>query len=75
MIHEIALTIVFGLPIVAYLGMLTFLSFLVAAYIGFANYRHLRFRPAFKWHPIMVIISFALVIIHMIVASSIFLGY
>ena len=75
MIHAIALTLILGLPIVAYLGMLAFMSLLATAYIGFANYKKLPHRPAFRWHPRMVVVSFVLILIHMFFASSIFLGY
>lgn len=74
MIHQIVLITFLGLPLVVYGGIITFLSFLFTATIGFTNYRNIRF-VSFKWHPIMVVISFILAIIHMIFAFSITFGY
>ena len=74
MIHQIAIYTLFGLPLVVYGGIMTFISFLFTATIGFTNYRNIRF-VSFKWHPIMVIISFVLAMIHMIFAFSITFGY
>lgn len=74
MIHQIALTTIFGLPLVAYGGILTFLSFLFTASIGYASHHSIKYLP-FKWHPKMVAVSFSFALIHMIAALSIFLGY
>jgi fructose-specific phosphotransferase system IIC component len=74
MIHQIALTTFFGLPLVAYGGILTLLSFLFTASIGYASHHSIKYLP-FKWHPRMVAISFIFAIIHGFAALSIFLGY
>lgn len=74
MIYPIALTTFLGFPLVAYLGILTFLSFLFTASIGYTNHHGIKWIP-FKWHPRMVIISFTIASIHMFFALSIIKGY
>ena len=75
MIHQIALSLLFGVPVVVYGGMLTLLAFLFTAYIGFTNHKHTEHHLPFVWHSTMVIVSFAFVLVHMFVALSIFIGY
>jgi fructose-specific phosphotransferase system IIC component len=74
MIHQIALTTFLGLPLVAYGGIVTFLSFLFTASIGYANYHGYKWIP-FKWHPRMVLLSFIIASFHAFIALSIFLNY
>jgi len=74
MIHQIAQTLFLGVPLVVYGGILTFVSFLFTASIGYASHHSIKFLP-FKWHPAMVVISFSLALVHMFVALSIFIGY
>ena len=74
MIHQIALILVLGLPLNFYLGILTFLSFLFTASIGFSNYHGYKWIP-FKWHPVMVVVSFTIAIIHVIFSMSLYFGY
>jgi len=74
MIHQIALTTLFGIPLVAYGGFLTFLSFVFTASIGYASHHSVKFLP-FKWHPAMVAVSLGLALIHGFIALSIFMGY
>ena len=74
MIHQIAIITFLGFPLVAYLGILTFSSFLFTASIGYSNYHGKKWIP-FKWHPRMVIISFAIATIHAFLALSIILGF
>jgi hypothetical protein len=74
MIHQIALTTILGIPLVAYGGIFTLLSFLFTASIGYASHHSIKYLP-FKWHPRMVVLSFILAIIHGLAGLSIFLGY
>ena len=71
-LRSLALTQFFGLPVVVYLGMLTFTSFGITALIGYTNYLG-GHRVKFKWHPRMVIISFVIASIHATLALSLFL--
>jgi len=75
MINQIALATIFGIPVVAYGGILTLLAFLFTAYIGLTSHKHTEHHLPFIWHPIMVIISFSLALIHMFFALSIFIKY
>jgi hypothetical protein len=54
---------IFGKPLIMYLGILTFLSFLFTALISVLNSRGIHVIP-FKWHPRMAIISICLAVIH-----------
>jgi hypothetical protein len=75
MIHQIAQSLILGVPVVVYGGILTLLAFSFTAYIGFTNHKHTDHHLPFIWHPMMVIISFSFVLIHMFFAISIFIGY
>ena len=75
MIHQIALSTIFNVPIVVYGGILTLLAFSLSAYIGYSNHHHTKHHPPFVWHPIFVVASFVFVIFHMFFALSIFIGY
>lgn len=63
MIRDVAYFLIFGKPLIFYTGILTFLSFLFTALIGFLNHNGIHKIP-FKWHPRMAVISIALAIIH-----------
>lgn len=71
MIRNIAYFLIFGKPLVLYLGFLTFLSFLFTALIGLLNFKGIRKIP-FRWHPRMVIVSFTLALIHGLLAISLY---
>jgi fructose-specific phosphotransferase system IIC component len=71
-IRNYALIQLLGLPLVVYGGLLTFFSFAFTAFIGYTNYRGKQLIK-FKWHPRMVLVSFAIATIHAILALSLFL--
>lgn len=75
MIRQIALSYIFNIPIVVYIGIFTFLSFSMTAFIGITNYYHIKYHLPFFWHPTMVTVSFLLMTIHMFLLISIFMGY
>lgn len=75
MIHEIAKTLILGVPVVVYGGLMTLLAFSFTAFIGFSNHHHFNHHLPFIWHPTMVIISFSFALIHMFFALSIFMNY
>lgn len=54
---------VFGKPLIMYLGILTFTAFSLTATVGFLNFKGIHKIP-FKWHPRLAIISIALALIH-----------
>ena len=74
MISQIALTMIGGLPLAAYGGIITIISFLFTASIAIMNKNGINFIP-FKWHPIMAITSITLAIIHGIAGLSIYMGW
>jgi hypothetical protein len=74
MIAQIAYHPVLGLPVVAYLGMITFLLLLSTATVGFLNFRG-DTKISFKWHPRLAGATILFAIIHAISALSIHLGY
>jgi hypothetical protein len=64
---NIALYPIFGKPFVLYLGVLTLTSFLITAVFGFSYYKGWL---TFKWHPIMVVISFIFLIFMTVIGLS-----
>lgn len=74
MIHTLALTTLFGLPLVVYGGVTTLLLVISTATIGFLNFKRIFIIP-FKWHPILALITITIAIIHGILGLSIFLGF
>lgn len=73
MIAQIALTIIFGKPLLFYLGIITFISFSLTALIGFLNF-HGKHSIPFEWHPRMAAISLLLAFIHGIMGLAIYLN-
>jgi len=63
MLQNISYYMIFGKPLIMYMGILTLSSFLITAYIGFMTMKG-KTRIPFKWHPRMAAISIALAIIH-----------
>ncbi|MCX6711640.1 MAG: hypothetical protein NT139_01205 [Candidatus Woesearchaeota archaeon] len=63
MIQEISTFPILGFPLVAYLGAITFLSFLFTALIGYTNFKGTQ-KISFRWHPRMAVTSIILAIIH-----------
>ena len=63
MFQEISYALIFGKPVIMYLGIATLLSFLVTASIAVMNLRGIRI-IRFVWHPRMAAFSICLAIIH-----------
>ena len=74
MIHNIALTLIFGKPTVMYGGLLTFLMILFTATVGLLNFKGITVIP-FKWHPRLAIITIVIAIIHGIFGLSIWFNF
>ncbi len=74
MIHKFALILVWGRPLFAYFGLLTFLLILSAATVGRLNFKGNSTIP-FKWHPRLAITAIIIGSIHMFLALSVFFGY
>jgi len=63
MLEQITYYLVFGKPLILYLGAITLLSFLFTASIAIMNKRDISKIP-FKWHPRMAAFSIILALIH-----------
>lgn len=63
MLTNISYYLIFGRPLIMYLGILTLSSFLITAYIGFMNLRG-KTRIPLRWHFRMAGVSLVLAIIH-----------
>lgn len=63
MLTNISYYLIFGRPLIMYLGILTLSSFLFTAYIGFMNLRG-KTKIPLRWHFRMAGISLTLAIIH-----------
>lgn len=63
MLRNISYFLIFGKPLIMYMGILTLLSFLFTALIAFLNHKGIHKIP-FKWHPKLAAISITLAIIH-----------
>lgn len=63
MLQNITYFLIFGKPLIMYLGIITLLSFLITATIGVMIIKGIGKIP-FKYHKIMAAISIALAIIH-----------
>jgi len=75
MIHTLALLPFFGLPMVVYGGMFTFLLMVFTATVGLLNFKKPSTAIPFKWHPRLAIITITLAILHALFGLSIFLGF
>ncbi|KKT16226.1 MAG: hypothetical protein A2654_00170 [Candidatus Nealsonbacteria bacterium RIFCSPHIGHO2_01_FULL_43_31] len=71
MISQIAYFLVFGKPIIFHTGVLTLVFFLLAALIGYLNFKGIRTIP-FKWHPRVVAVAILLGLIHGFLGLSIY---
>ena len=63
MLREITYYMIFGKPLIMYMGIITFLSFSVTFTIGLLNYKGIKIIP-FKWHPVFAVISITLALLH-----------
>ena len=74
MIHNLALTLIFGKPAVLYGGMITLLMLLLTATVGILNSKGISVIP-FKWHPRLAAITIIVAIIHGLLGLSIYLNF
>jgi hypothetical protein len=69
MISNIAYYLIFGKPLIMYIGILTLLSFSFTAYIGFMNLKG-KTKIPLKWHFRIAKISLAVAITHGLLGLS-----
>lgn len=63
MLQEISYALIFGKPLIMYLGILTLAGFLLTASIPILNKMGIRIIP-FAWHPRCAVTAICLAIIH-----------
>jgi hypothetical protein len=63
MLQEISYFLIFGKPLIMYLGIVTFAAFLLTASIAILNKKGNHTIP-FRWHPRCAIAAISLAIIH-----------
>jgi hypothetical protein len=63
MFQDITYFLVFGKPLIMYLGILTLLAFLVTASIAVMNMKGIRTIP-FRWHPRCAVVALFLALVH-----------
>ncbi|MFA5872215.1 MAG: hypothetical protein WC858_05890 [Parcubacteria group bacterium] len=74
MVQTIAYTLILGKPVIMYMGILTYLSFIFTATIGYLNFKGNAIIP-FKWHPRMAITSITLATLHAILGLSVYFNF
>lgn len=74
MIFRLAFYLILGKPLVFYTGILTLLSFLFTALIGWLNYRG-NHRIPFRFHPLMALTSITLALFHALLGLSIYFNF
>lgn len=67
MLEQISYYLIFGRPLIMYLGIITLMSFIITATIGILYKKGLAKIP-FKWHPRMAIASIILALVHGLLA-------
>ncbi|MGA2160874.1 MAG: hypothetical protein ABSG28_01545 [Methanoregula sp.] len=71
MLQEISFYLIFGKPLIMYLGILTLTSFLVTALIAVMNRRGIHV-ISFGWHPRLAMFSIGCAIVHGILGVLLF---
>ena len=63
MFQDITYALIFGKPLIMYLGILTILAFFLTASIAILNFKGIHAIP-FKWHPRCAAVALCLAVIH-----------
>jgi hypothetical protein len=71
MLEEVSFYLIFGKPLIMYLGILTLSGFLVTALVAVMNRRGIHAIPFF-WHPRIAVFSLACAIVHGILGVLLF---
>lgn len=74
MISNIALTLLFGKPLIMYGGILTFLLMMSTVTVGILNSKG-NFTIPFKWHPRLARVTVIIGILHAIFGLSIYFNF
>lgn len=74
MIHHIALTLLFGKPLVMYGGIMTLFFLLFTATVGALNFKGITVIP-FRWHPRLAALTIIVALFHGLLGLSIFFNF
>jgi hypothetical protein len=74
MFYQIAYYVILGLPVIAWGGILTLVSMLMTATLGYLFYTG-KVRFPFYWHPTMAITTITLALLHGTVGILALLGF
>lgn len=74
MIQKAAFFLIFGHPLIIYVGIFTEVCMLCTAIIGLLNYKGIKIIP-FKWHIIFAVTTITLALAHAFLGLSIFLDF
>jgi MFS superfamily sulfate permease-like transporter len=74
MIAKIALILIFGKPLVMYFGIVSLLSLLFTASIGYASLHGIKWVP-FKYHPKMALTTIIIVSMHGLLGLGIYFNF
>lgn len=74
MIREIALTMLFGKPLMMYGGIATLLLLLITSAVGFLNYKRITRFP-FKWHIYLAFVTIIFSIVHGLFGLSLYFNF
>ena len=74
MIQNIAYYLLFGKPLIMYMGILTYISLVSTAIIGYLNFHGVHIVP-FKWHPRFAITSIILASLHALMGLSVYFNF
>ncbi|MFA6228090.1 MAG: hypothetical protein WC668_02785 [Patescibacteria group bacterium] len=76
MLSTIALMPIFGYPAIMYGGIITFILFLLVAFMGYRiNKGKCRLPNPIKWHQTIALLALILAVIHGILGLSIMVGF
>lgn len=74
MISSLAYFLILGQPLIMYLGILTYLSFLMTALLGYTYFKGRPILP-FEWHPRFAATSLILGTIHGLLGLSVYFRF
>lgn len=74
MISNIALTELFGKPLIMYGGLLTLFLLLFTATVGALNHKGISIIP-FKWHPRLALTTITIALAHALLGLSIYFKF
>ena len=74
MIHNYALILIFGKPLIMYGGLATLLLMIFTATVGALNTKGIQTIP-FKWHPRLALLTIIVGLLHALFGLSIFFKF